>query len=132
MSANKFGPKDGGSYLVRARERWGKVLPDWVEALARAADTAPSQGDLGARLGLPAATISAAIGNTYPGRTDAIEARVRGALMAMKVECPVLGPIGRKTCMDTQRLPFSSASPSRAQLYIACHKPCRNFVGGKS
>ena len=127
----KFGPKTGGSYFAKARERWGERMPEWIAVLAREADAAPSQGELGTRLGLPAATVSAAIGKTYPGKMDAIEARVRGVLMSERVTCPVLGSICRKTCMDVQKQPFSTASPARAQLYVACRKPCPNFIGGK-
>ncbi len=127
----KYGPKTGGSYLARAQERWGRTLPEWVAVLAAAADNAASQSDLGRRLGVSPAAISAVIGNTYPGKRDRIEARVRGALMQAKVSCPILGPIGRQTCMDAQELPFSSANPMRAQLYGACRKPCPHYLGGK-
>lgn len=129
-NAAKFGPKDGGSYLSRARERWGEALPDWIEVLARAADSAVSQSELGTRLGLPASSISAVIGNTYPGKTSAIEARVRGVLLKLRVDCPVMGAIARNVCMDLQKQPFSGASPARAKLYGACRK-CPNFLGGK-
>ncbi|MGA7673517.1 MAG: hypothetical protein WCA78_00550 [Rhizomicrobium sp.] len=118
-TAKVFGPKDGGSYVARARMRWRNV-PDWVLQLALAADLAPSQGDLAKRVGCSASAISGVIGNSYAGRMEIIEAKVRGALMSEKVTCPVLGLIARNECVDTQHLPFSGSSPQRARLWTQC------------
>lgn len=129
--SDKFGPKSDTDYVSRAVKCWGGEPPDWVLALARAADAASSQVDLGRRIDIPASSISAVLGNSYPGGTRMIEQRVRGALMNAQVDCPVLGGIRRNLCLDHQKQPFSAASPTRAQLYRACRKPCINYIGGK-
>ena len=73
--------------LQRARERWGAQLPDWVEALARAADAEIARGgnltSLGKRIALSGNQVSGVIGNTHPAgkARDAIEATVRGSLI---------------------------------------------------
>ncbi len=123
----KFGPKAGGSYLDRAKAHW-HPLPDWVEALARAADAASSQGALAKRLDCSPTAISALIPNNYPGRTHVMEAKVRGLLMSERVECPVLGSLARNDCVSNQSLKFSAANPQRAQLYRACRGGCPNAI----
>ncbi|MEI9885943.1 MAG: hypothetical protein WDN08_05465 [Rhizomicrobium sp.] len=128
---NASGPKNGGSYLDNARARHPAGLPDWIAVLARAADAGAARGEflraLGARLGgVPAATISAVLGNTYPGKTGAIEAKVRGTLMSERVECPVLGfTIGRDVCGANQSARPSAANPTRAKFPRAC-RGCDN------
>jgi len=125
MSPKKFGPKDGGSYVARARAAWGAGLPDWVEALAIAADNAPSQAELNKKLKLKSASvISGVIGKSYPGKTDKIEAVVRGALMNETVKCPVLGAIARNDCVTNQKKKFTTANPRAVQLWQACRGGC--------
>lgn len=118
------GPKDGGSYLARAQQRWSPV-PDWVAVLARKLDATVaaggSQGTVAKALDLKSASlISAVIGKTYQGRMDRIEAKVRGTYMSATVECPVLGVIGRDVCAHHQVQKFSASSPQSAQLHRAC------------
>jgi hypothetical protein len=133
-AAKSLGARDGGSYVERARARWTAALPDWVETLAAEADrcreAGKSQGDLGQRLGISGAVISAIIGRTYPGRYDFAEARVRGSLMNASVRCPVEGPIGRDRCAANQALKFSAANPTRAKFPFAC-KSCPNRIEAK-
>lgn len=126
--ARKFGPKNGATYLSRARAAWSP-LPDWVEKLARAADALPSQGVLARKLGCSASAVSAVISNAYKGGLARIEKRVRGALMAETVGCPVLGEIASNDCATNQRAKFSAANPVRAQLARAC-KTCPNALNG--
>jgi len=127
MSANgkSYGPKDGGTYLDRARQHWTPV-PDWVAALAGAADKSKSQGDLAKKLGCNASVISAVLAKKYTGRYDTVEAQVRGALMHETSACPVLGAIPRNVCIANQKLPFSAATPQRTQLWRACRNGCRH------
>ena len=124
-----FGPKDGASYIARANERW-QPLPDWVAALAQAADATASQSAIGKRIGISASAVSAIIANNYSGSTRIVEAKVRGALMSQRVECPVLGSLARNDCVANQSLPFSAANPQRAQLYKACRSGCPNAMKG--
>ena len=125
----KNGPAKGGSYMERARAAWAPV-PDFIVALARAADAAESQGTIAQKLGCSAAAISAMISNSYAGRLDRMEAKIRGALMSAVVECPALGmTIARNDCATNQRRKFSSASPQAAKFPRAC-KGCVNAIGG--
>ncbi len=135
--AKSLGSRSGLTYVERARRAWGAEInscaPDWVFALASAADQYRADGkslsDLGARVGLHNSVVSAVIGKSYAGRYDAIEAKVRGALMNATVVCPVEGEIGRDRCASNQALKFSAANPARAKFPFAC-KACVNRVGG--
>ncbi|TFF20514.1 transcriptional regulator [Jiella endophytica] len=102
---------------------WGNSRPDWIIELARLAD---AEGLSGAekRVGRAASTLSQTLSNTYRGDVGKIEERVRGALMALTVECPVLGEIGRDRCLDEQGKDFVATSAMRAQLYRACRSGC--------
>jgi hypothetical protein len=113
--------------LQRARERWGAQLPDWVEALARAADAEIARGgnltSLGKRIALSGNQVSGVIGNTHPAgkARDAIEATVRGSLMKAEVLCPALGMvIGLDRCAGFQRQRKSAASPMAVRLAATC------------
>jgi hypothetical protein len=54
-----------------------------------------------------------------------VRARIRGALMAETVMCPILGEIGRDRCLTEQKRPFAATNSTRARLYHAC-KTCPN------
>lgn len=133
--AKKTGPANGGTYLDRATAAWGAKKPDWVKTLAQAADAEAAKGGslrtLGEGLTISGSTLSAALGKTYAGNLDRIEAKVRGKLMSAVVDCPALGmEIGRADCANNQTMKASTASPDRFKLARACPK-CPNFLGGK-
>lgn len=119
------GPKNGGTYLARAIEKWGSPPPDWIVALAGALDSGLSQPTAGAKIGVSGGAISAVLSRSYAGRMDRVEARVRGALMQATVVCPVEGAIPKNRCADNQVLKPSAASPARARFPHAC-KGCPN------
>lgn len=129
--------RKAASYVARATERWG-TLPDWIAAVADAADAEIGKGgtltSLGKMVGLTGAQISGALGKTYPpgAAFKRIEATVRGKLMSAQVQCPALGmTIGRDQCAGYQRQKFSAASPMSMRLARAC-PVCPNAIGGKS
>lgn len=125
----KHGPANGGSYVERARAAWQPV-PDYILALARAADAAPSQGAIAQALGCSSATVSAMLSNSYAGRVDRMEAKIRGAFMSAVVACPALGmEIARNDCASNQQRKFSAANPQTAKFPRAC-KACPNAIGG--
>ncbi len=130
------GPKDGGTYMAKARERWGAV-PEWINALAEAADAevarGGNQGSLGKRIGMRADMISGAIGNKYAGNMTALEQIVRGKLMNATVSCPALViDLPRDQCIGyQQRKTFSAANPLMVLLSRTC-PGCQHNVGGKS
>lgn len=114
----------------RAFKAWVAPIPDWVLVLAQACDKS-SQGKVGARLGVSAAVVNQVLGNSYKGRTDRIETRVRGELMRETVECPVLGAISTRDCQDNQARKFRATNPTRVKLYQTC-PTCPNREGACS
>lgn len=102
----------------------GEAAPDWLVELARLCDREGLAG-AGRRLGYSPSALSTVLAGKYAGDTGRIEEMVRGALMALTVDCPVLGEIGRDQCLAEQKEPFRATSRHRAQLFHAC-KTCPN------
>jgi len=122
MNAGRTG-RDTRTMTEKAADGWGEV-PDWVLELARLADQ-DGLTKAGSRIGYSASVVSQAINNRYAlGDMARVEEAVRGALMGMEVECPVLGPIGRDICLTEQKQPFRATSRHRAQLWHACRGGC--------
>ena len=103
----------------RAIAAWGDQAPDWVLALAKACDNA-SQGAVGKRLGVSAAVVNQALGNSYKGRLDLVIERVKGELMHETVRCPVLGDISKRDCLDNQKRGYGATNPTRVKLSKTC------------
>jgi len=108
------------------REKWGQLLPDWLQALAEACD-ATSQRKVAKLLGYSATTINQVINNGYGSGLREIEATVRAKLLTQDVECPVLGTISSDRCLDEQRRPFAATSGLRVRLWRTC-KVCQRNV----
>lgn len=117
------GPKPGArtavDFVAKAKAAWGDALPDWVLTLAEEA-TRTSSTATAKRIGYSPALLSHVFANTYAGDMERVEGKVRGALMALTVMCPVLGEIGRDRCLDEQRRPNTGASSLRSKLFRAC------------
>lgn len=129
-----LGPRNGRSYLENARTARGGIAPDWIEALAAAADTYAAQhrsiNDLAAVLGWSNAKVTSIINNNYRARLDGAEATVRGKLMSATVDCPAAGmTIGRDLCGANQKRAASSANPLTAKFPAACRN-CKHAIGG--
>lgn len=107
-----------GSYISNATKAWSP-LPDWVEELANLAD-ATSLKAAALKIGYSHSAASTIISGKYKGDLGRVEQMVRGALMALTVDCPVLGEIGRDRCLTEQKEPFRATSRHRAQLFHAC------------
>ena len=99
--------------------------PDWIQALDEACK-ASSQGAVARRLGVSSSAVCAMLKGTYQADTYRMETRVRGALMAETVECPLLGELPTDQCVEEQGMGFH-LNPHRASLYIAC-KTCPNAI----
>jgi len=116
-------PANKTDFVGNARRNWGDALPDWVVALAEEASR--TSGVAAARrLGYSPAVVTGVINATYPGDMGAVEEKVRGALMGVEVECPILGEIGRDRCLDEQKKKFRGTSAIRTRLYAACRGGC--------
>ncbi|MBZ9678925.1 transcriptional regulator [Mesorhizobium sp. ES1-1] len=118
----KHSRPDGKTFVDKAIEAHGTPLPDWLDELARFAD-ASDLGVAGERIGYSRSAVSTVISGKYLGDLARVEQMVRGALMALTVECPILGDIGRDQCLTEQKEPFRATSRHRAQLFHAC-KTC--------
>ena len=114
----------GFSFVDKAKVGWGEPLPEWVAELARLADAEGLAG-AGKRVGYSLSAVSVVISGKYRGDVTRVAEMVQGALMALTVECPVLGQIGRDRCLTEQKEPFRATSRHRAQLFHAC-KTCPN------
>jgi hypothetical protein len=110
-------------FVANARRNWGDALPDWVVVLAEEA-TRTNGVAAAKRLGYSPAVVTQVINATYKGDLGAVEQKVRGALMGVEVDCPILGEIGRDRCLDEQRKKFRGTSAIRTRLYVACRGGC--------
>ncbi|HHX89915.1 MAG TPA: hypothetical protein GX700_09135 [Paracoccus sp.] len=122
----------GAHFCQIARAHWGALLPDWIEALAKACDAA-SQAKVAKRLGRSGALVSGVLRASYPGDIRAIEELVRGHLLAGTVACPALGVLPLHECRDWMRKAraFQNTNALRVRMYRACHR-CPRFVTGES
>lgn len=124
MNAGRTG-RDMRTMGDKAADGWGEA-PDWVAELARLAD-AEGLAKAGARIGYSASVVSQVINNRYAkGDLGRVEESVRGALMGLTVDCPVLGEIGRDHCLHEQKQDFRATSRHRADLWHACRNGCPN------
>lgn len=123
------GPRAGQpsniDFVAKACGAWGDKLPEWVRTLAEEA-TATSGTLAAGKIGYSPAVVSHVFANTYKGDIEAVEAKVRGALMGETVICPVLGEIGRNHCLDEQRKPRVATSSIRSKVWRACRAGCQN------
>jgi hypothetical protein len=118
---------DGKTNLEKVRRAWGEVPPEWVVILAEACDArASSQSAVAARLGISGAAVNQVLANSYIGRLDKIEARVRGSLMGQTVACPVLGEISKRKCLESQSPTRGATNELRVELRRACPR-CPNY-----
>jgi len=111
------------TFVEKAQTAWGENPPDWISELAQMA-TAKGLNSCALRLGYSVGTISQTLGNKYPGDLSKIEETVRGALMNVKVPCPILGVIGKDHCLKNQALPKAVTNSVRTRLYRACRNGC--------
>ncbi|MBR0962219.1 transcriptional regulator [Bradyrhizobium japonicum] len=112
------------TFVEKARLAWGTPAPDWIQVLAEEADRVTATR-AAKNIGYSAAVLSHVFANNYKGDLGAVEQKVRGALLGVKVMCPVYGEIGRDQCLDLQKNgpPFSSEASGR------CYRSCRGIGG---
>lgn len=111
------------------RASWGVSPPEWIAVLAEECDRT-SQSKTASRLNVSAAMVNQAIRNSYKGRLDRLEERVKGEFMNEKSACPVLGEISTRECLDHQARPYATTNHIRVALFRAC-RTCPNNRGRK-
>lgn len=103
---------------ARAEAAWGE-MPDWIVALADACDRR-TQAAVAKMIGYSTTVVSQILTRKYTGSLGAVEKAVRGALMHLTVECPVMGEIPTSTCLTNQRQKFSAANRMAVKLHSTC------------
>lgn len=101
-----------------------RQLPAEVLAAAEAAvQRLGSQVALAEQIGISASALNQAMKGKYRGDLGRIEQRIRGVLLNLTVQCPVLAQLSKKDCLDEQRRPLVFSNPLRVRLHRAC-KTC--------
>lgn len=118
-------------HLEKAKAAWGEV-PDWLEVLADECGKA-SQKKVSMKLKVSSTVVNRIISNTYEGDVEKFAEKVRGTYMSARVECPVLGEIGRDRCIAEQGKKQTFENPLRPKIYRACRSGCihSRLGGGK-
>lgn len=100
----------------------GVLPPDVKAALQDAVSRFNSQVKVAEELGVSSAVISTLLKDKYTGNVPHMEERIRGKYMGATVICPVMGTLGKNSCLDNQALPMAFTNPIRAALGRACKK----------
>lgn len=103
----------------------------WLQTLAAKCKHS-SQSRVAARLGVSPAMVNQALAAKYKGDMDRLRLLVEGAFMDRKVDCPVLGEIGRDDCIGHQERPYAATNWQRVRLFRACRDGCRYYLIGGS
>ena len=114
--------------MDKARAAWGEAMPDWIAALARAADGKSVRG-VAAKFGVSPALVSLALRNKYPRPLDTLQAKVEAVMAYEIIPCPVMGMITRKHCAHWQNLPYVGSNALRVAVYRACRAGCIQYEG---
>lgn len=102
------------------------LLPrDVLAALESAVARLGSQVKVAGELGVSPAVVNNLLRDRYLGNVNTMADRIRGQYMAETVQCPVLGTLGRRHCLDNQALPLAFTNSNRVRLHKAC-KTCPN------
>jgi len=108
---------------------------DWMTELKNAC-SAMSQRRVAELIGYSPAVVSQVLKGTYKGDLSSVEEAVKGALMGLTVECPIIGELPRHRCIEHQRRAanFAATNPMRVQLYRMCRSGCPHsqLKGGES
>jgi hypothetical protein len=101
-----------------------KLPADVKLALTAAVQRLKSQSKAASDLGVSSAVVSALINDKYVGDVDTMADRIRGQYMAETVTCPVMGTLGKRSCLDYQANPRHT-NPMTSALAAAC-KTCEH------
>jgi len=115
--------------IKRANQFWVDTPPDWITALAMACDKT-SQKKVGDMIGYSNSAINQVLGKRYTADLTTFEKAVRGALMNVTVQCPVLDAIPANRCIEHQRKPYANTNQMRVQLFKACRNCQHNTTEG--
>ena len=109
-----------GENLAKARQAWGRDLPEWVALLAGHCDQS-NQREVGAKLDRSSGYVSRLINRSYAGSYEEAEQLVRSVLGGDEVLCPVWNDrIPLTSCRRNRR---RKGTP-RTQLHHAYARTC--------
>ena len=117
--------------LDRAVAAWGPELPEWIKVLAASSDQS-DQRQTAYRIGYSPPVVNQVLNRSYKGNLKRVQTAVEGALMAVTVDCPVVGELAANICLKYQDRPFAATNPERVKLYRACRSGCRHSRIGKT
>lgn len=99
------------------------MTDDWKDVMRTACEQS-SQAKIAKRIGVSAGLVNQVLMGSYKHPTRNLEERVKGELMGHCVECPLLGEINRRACIDLQARPLDVTNPTRVAIYRACRDGC--------
>jgi hypothetical protein len=99
---------------------------DW-EYLLQNAVTESSQAAVARRLGYSASAINQVLHHNYQGNTERLAAKIIEVYGNVSVVCPVLGTIKLGRCALERSMEFSTANPTRVELWDAC-QTCEAYI----
>ncbi|MEN2980296.1 hypothetical protein [Tistrella arctica] len=118
-------PQAGADHLGTAMAAWGGDLPDWVRALAAAAQSRTANA-VAYEIRYDPMVVHRVLRRTYDGSYDRVEAAVR-AKVIQAVDCPVLGRIDDRRC---QRIRTDPKPPTSSHLAIQAWRACKTCLYG--
>lgn len=97
-----------------------KPLPADVLQIIRTQSKVTTGRDLADQLGISTSAVSQALNNKYVGNVERFCLRVRGVFAGDSVQCPVLGQLTTKLCLEQQGKPKAYTNPMRVRLQRTC------------
>ncbi len=97
----------------------------WQDLLKKAVQSS-NQAIVARKLGYSASALNQVLRGKYQGNTDRMAAKVLEIYGNEKVDCPVLGEIALGRCALERQMEFSTASPTRVELWDACQNCDKN------
>jgi hypothetical protein len=98
---------------------------DWKELLENAIE-ASSQAAVARKIGYSASAVNQVLQDKYQGNTKRVAAKVVEIYGNEIVSCPVLGDIPLGRCALERQMEFSTANPTRVELWDACQTCDKN------
>ena len=100
------------------------MVEPWFKALQEEV-IKTSQNKAAAKCSISSTAASQVLKGIYPGNIENVAEKVKGALLANSVVCPVLDKITTDVCAGYRKAKFSPNNPTRVRLYRAC-QTCAN------
>jgi hypothetical protein len=97
-----------------------KPLPADVLQIIRSQSKQMNGRKLAELLGVSTSAVSQALNDKFVGNVERFCLRVRGVFAGDTVQCPVLGQLTTKVCLEQQQRPKAFTNPMRVTLHRTC------------